>query len=527
MHTRCHFYFFRNSTAQRLLYFLLLVSFCLNVEAQYPDNIFPDTAYAPFYYGVASGDPLKTQVIIWTKVFVEKNIIQPQSIQWQVSPDSNFQIIVASGNGFAVSEHDYTFKVDVTSLQPGCQYFYRFITLDGKKSATGMAKTLPDDSVTNFKLAVVSCSSIWAGYFNAYRRIAERTDIDYVVHLGDYVYDYPDERQLNRMPAAPVKDCANLNDWRERHTYYLLDPDLRAARQNKTWIAEWDNHDTNVEAPGKQEEAIQAFYEYLPIRMPDTTQPEKIYKKFRFGALADLNMIDMFIYRGKEEYAPFKKSVLGNEQDAWLKNNLKQSDTRWHLIGNQEMMTDWLSEGAPDFVKKKRGNGRVFDPGNWNGFPEDRQRLYDFIDSNRIKNVVVLTGDIHMSFVMNMTGYPKDKARYNKRTGEGAVGVEITGPSVSRVNMKEVGVPGFLIPLVQNFSRRINPHHIWCQFSKHGYFTIDVTKQKCTAEFWYSKISKRTGKESFGKGFTITDGKNHWDKKTFSNVRKAKYNPVR
>ncbi len=492
--------------------FTLLAFYWAAAQSPYPDRIFADTAYSPFYYGVASGDPMQDRVILWTKVFTENSSITIP-LQWQIATDSGFQQIANQGEVLASATHGFCVKVDAGNLQPGYHYFYRFVTADGKMSQTGKAETLPDDFVKHFKLAVVSCSSIWAGYFNAYRRIAERPDIDFVIHLGDYVYDYPDERQLNRMPKVPLKDPGNLSDWREMHTYYLLDPDLRAARQNKTWIAEWDNHDTNVNDTGRVEDAIQAFYEYLPIRMQDKNHPEKIYRNFPFGALADLTMIDMFSYRGKEEYAPGKKSVLGLAQDAWLKNQLATSTAQWHLLGNQEMMTDWLSEGAPKFIAKKRGNGRVFDPGNWNGFPEDRQRLYDFIDSNHIKNTVVLTGDIHMSFVMNMTGYPKDKTRYNRKTGEGAVGVEVTGPSISRVNMKEAGVPGFLLPAVRNFSMRLNPHHVWCQFSKHGYFTLDVTPEKCVTEFWYSTIKKVTDQEKFARGYTVRNGVSHWDKK--------------
>lgn len=506
-----HKIFFHLAAMKKSFLFFLL-SACISVHAQYPDNIFPDTAHAPFVYGVASGDPSTTRVVIWTKL---QNIARTGEsfirLKWEVAADSAFSTILREGATLAKWENDYTVSIDVDSLLPDSRYFYRFIAFDGRTSVTGKARTLPGEGVKHLRLAAVSCSSIWAGYFNAYSRIAERDDIDFLVHLGDYVYDYADKQQLNRMPAEFPKDCASLYDWRERHSYYLLDPDLRAARQNKTWIAEWDNHDTDIEAPGKQEEAIRAFYEHVPIRMPDTLHPENIYRQFKFGTLADLNVIDMHLFRGKEEYAPGKKSVLGNEQHEWLKKQLLESTATWKLIGNQEMMNDWLSEGAPKFVK--RGNGRVFDPSNWSGFPEDRQRLFDFIDTNKIQNTVVLTGDIHMSFVIDMTGTPKDKTRYNKRTGQGAIGVEVTTPSVSRLNMKEAGVPGFLIPAVQNFSRKLNPHHVWCKFTKHGYLTLDVTPERCVAEFWYVPIHKKTTRQKFGRGYTVKVNTNRWERK--------------
>ncbi len=473
----------------------------------YPPNIFADSAFTPFLYGVASGDPTIDGFILWTKVETTEDM----GLLWQVSLDSAFNKIEKQGVVVAFSKSDFTAKTDIGGLKTDTKYFYRFVTPLGKISRVGIAKTLPGNSVTECKLAVVSCSSIWAGFFNAYRVIALRNDIDFLVHLGDYVYDYPDERQFNRMPSDTVRDCAGLADWRTRHKYYLLDPDLRLARQNKTWIAEWDNHDTDVEAPGKTEEAIQAFYEYLPIRMPDSLHPENIYRMFRFGELADLNMVDMHLFRGKEEYEPGKKSVLGLKQDAWLKNNLLNSHTQWHLIGNQEMMTDWLSSKAVQKITH-RGNGKLFDTSNWNGFPDDRNRFYDFLVKNNINNTVVLTGDIHMSFVMDMTATPRNKKLYSKRTGKGSVGVEITGPSISRVNMMEAGVPAGFIPAAQSISRSLNPHHRWCQFSKHGYFTINVTQQNCTVEFWFIPIDKITNTEKLGKKFSVLSEKNHWER---------------
>ncbi|MBK8658419.1 MAG: alkaline phosphatase D family protein [Bacteroidetes bacterium] len=404
----------------RLLPVLLVLVFASSrSKAQtYPERIYPDSSFAPFLHGVASGDPLTDRVIIWTKI--SKPQQKSNALKWEVSPDSNFITLVNSGTIQADTSHDFCVKTDVTGLKPGMHYYYRFKNSEGKSSPVGIASTLPATDVQQFKLAVVSCSSIWAGFFNAYKIIAHRPDIDYVVHLGDYVYDYPDDRQLKRMPDKPVKDCAGLEDWRERHSYYLLDPDLREARRCKTWIATWDNHDTDVEAPGKTEEAIQAFYEYLPIRMPDTLHPERIYRTFPFGQLADLHMIDMQLFRGKETFAEGKQSVLGNAQDFWLKEKLSGATSTWQLIGNQEMMTDWLSSKTV-YKLTKRGNGKVFDTGNWNGFPEDRQRLYDLLAEKKL-NTVVLTGDVHMSFRDEHDRHPKDNKRYNKRTATGAVG---------------------------------------------------------------------------------------------------------
>jgi len=501
-------------------YLLAISTYILSAQQTYPPNMYADTAFAPFLYGVASGDPLAHRVIIWTKLEVTDTTINQVPVSWQISRDSLFRGLNNSGTAVAYKQYDYTVKVDATELSQGETYYYRFITTDGKNSQVGIAKTLPPDTTTHFKLAVVSCSSIWSGYFNAYKRIAERSEIDYVIHLGDYVYDFVDKDEQVRMPTPYPTDPTTLDEWRERHKYYLLDPDLRAARQNKTWIAEWDNHDTDVNHKDNRQDAIETFYEYLPIRMPDYNHPERIYRTFHFGKLADLMMIDMHLFRGKEEYAPGEGSVLGNVQDDWFKKQLLTSTAKWKLVGNQEMMGSWMSEGLPKFINVP-GNGKVFDTGNWDGYPNDRARLYNYIDSNHINNFVVMTGDAHMSFVMDLTATPKDRHLYKRRTGKGAVGVEVLGPSISRGNMDErPSIPKAFIPLIQSISKDINPHHVWCQFTKHGYVTLDVTPERCRADFWYSDILKQTNKETFARGYQVKDGENHWRHKAIKRKQK-------
>ncbi len=497
----------------------------ISLPAQVVDyalNIYPDIDYAPFIYGVASGDPLQNKVIIWTKIQPEKNAQQQLEVQWQMSTDPAFTKLVNQGTAQISAETDFTLKVDVDGLQPGTDYFYRF-SFGEKFSAIGSAKTLPPENVEHVKLGVASCSSIWSGFFNAYRRISERPDIDFMVHLGDYAYDYADKDEKVRIvESAKPKDVASLAEWRERHAYYLLDPDLRAARQQKTWMVIWDNHDTDCEKPGTQADAIQAFYEYLPIRMPDSSKPERIYRSFRFGALAQLSMIDMFLFRGKEFYEPEKKSILGNAQDAWLKAQLLNSTSTWNLIGSQEMMGSWMkSKGAK--ILNLPGNELYFDPGGWDGYPHDRQRLYDYIKENGVNNIVVLSGDMHMSYIIDLAPFPKSKKLYNKRTGEGAVGVEFLPTSITRGNMDEAGIPKELIPAVQSISKGWNRHHLYNQFTKHGYGTLDITKERCVAEFWYSPILSVQQKEVFGRGYTVLNGANKWQRKFNKRRSKSTY----
>jgi alkaline phosphatase D len=343
------------------------------------------------------------------------------------------------------------------------------------------------------------------------------------VHLGDYVYDFVDREERRRMPAMEPREPHSPADWSALHTYYLLDPDLRAARQNKTWIAEWDNHDTHYKKRHDYSDGMKQYYEYMPVRMPDPRHPERIYRSFDFGGLAELDMIDMYLHRDSEQYAPGMKSILGAEQDRWFKARLVQSHDIWHLIGNQEMMGSWLSRGLPHFLHVP-GDGTYFDPGDWDGYNDDRNRLYDFIDSTHIHNFVALTGDAHMSFIIDLTRDPQNRKTYHRRTGMGAVGVEMLGPSISRGNMSDRSVvPRGTIPLVQSISRSVNPHHRWVNFARHGYCTLDVSRERCVGEFWYSDILERTSRETFGRGFTVRSGVSHWERRSNKSRRKSTY----
>jgi alkaline phosphatase D len=197
---------------------------------------------------------------------------------------------------------------------------------------------------------------------------------------------------------------------------------------------------------------------------------------------------------------------------------LQNSTSNWNLIGNQEMMGSWLSSKSK--VIKLPGDGTYFDPGNWDGYAHDRKRLFDFIKESKINNVIVLTGDAHMSFVTDLTTAPRNRKIYNRKTGEGAVGVEFLPTSISRGNMDESGVPKEFIPLFQSISKGWNPQHRFCQFSKHGYGTLDITKERCVAEFWYSPILSMQDVEFFGRGYTVKSGVNHWERKF--NKRRSK-----
>ena len=197
-----------------------------------------DPQFAPFYHGVASGDPLTDRIIIWTRLsdFVGAST----TVDWQMATDTTFTAIVNSGTANADSVNDYCVKVDVTGLLPDTYYYYRF-QKDGRKSLIGRTHTLPVGDIDSVRFALMSCQSYEAGFYNAHASVVNRNDIDAVVFVGDYIYEY--EGFGDNRTTEPPREILNLEDYRIRHSYYKLDTDLRRSMQNYPYICVWDDHE--------------------------------------------------------------------------------------------------------------------------------------------------------------------------------------------------------------------------------------------------------------------------------------------
>ena len=219
-------------------------SYDVSVLPTAPPSGYPEGMAAgcvPFAHGVASGDPTSDRVLLWTRVTADADL----AVQWEVATDAAFDTIVAQGEVTATAASDHTVQVEASGLDPATTYYYRFVA-DGSRSEVGRTRTAPGPGTDAVRLAVVSCSSIYSGFFNAYRRIAERDELDLLVHVGDYIYDFPDEDELIRIPDPFPESPNDLASWRATHAYHLTDPDLRAARAAHPWIMLWDNHDVDA-----------------------------------------------------------------------------------------------------------------------------------------------------------------------------------------------------------------------------------------------------------------------------------------
>lgn len=468
-----------------------------------------DSTLKPFYHGVASGDPLNDRVIIWTRVTPEDSV-ESIPVTWEIAEDPNFSSIYKSDTLSASATRDYTVKVDVDGLKPGQYYYYRFQAL-GKTSMTGRTKTiaLKADSI---RFAVVSCSNWEFGYFNAYDKIAKR-DVDAVVHLGDYIYEYAvggyGDSTINRK-HLPANEIVSLQDYRTRYSQYHTDKNLRLARQQHPFITIWDDHEVanNVFSEGAQNHqqvegdferrkaaAKQAYYEWIPIR-----EAKHHYRAFSFGSMVDLIMLDERL-EGRTKpvdslsdpsYTSEAQTMLGSEQLEWFKNTLSQSSTTWKVIGNQVIFSE-VDQSGP-YPSQPRNLD------SWDGYPVEQKGIFTFLKENKIPNTIFITGDTHASWAFEVA----DRKNYNAKTSAGAVAIELGTPSISSSNWNEYANDDTVKRGEQQLLKD-NPHLKYGNARDHGYLLLTLTSNKAIAEWWYiSTLREPTATEQLGKRMEVT-----------------------
>ncbi|MGP1835236.1 alkaline phosphatase D family protein [Shewanella frigidimarina] len=345
-----------------------------------------DVVSGQFLQGIASGDPAADAVILWTRVTpdVEGDI----TVSWEVATDSSFSQLVTNGQMITNQNRDYTVKVDAVGLEAGQQYFYRFKAGE-TVSEMGQTRTLPEGSVASVKLAVMSCANFPAGYFNVYEMAAQQNDLDAVVHLGDYLYEYARGEyasehavELGR-EVLPAGELFLLDDYRTRYSQYRSDASLQKLHAKVPFITVWDDHevandtwkdgaenhnDGEGDFDQRKQAALQAYFEWLPIRPWSEGNHEEIYRSFNYGNLVDLHMLDTRVLaRDKQlEYSQYidattgafnsstfladvtdtDRTLLGQTQLLWLQQTLLQSTAKWQVLGQQVLMGKMLMPAA-------------------------------------------------------------------------------------------------------------------------------------------------------------------------------------
>jgi alkaline phosphatase D len=466
------------------------------------------TEWAPFYHGVASGDPLADRVIIWTRVTPDNNGGDPIEVEWRIAKDTSMYDIVNQGTYTANETRDYTVKVDVDNLEPSTCYYFDF-KVGNDYSVRGRAITADVGDNDHVRFAVVSCSNYEYGYFNAYRAIADRNDINAVLHLGDYIYEYEVggySANIADRDHEPEHEIVTLDDYRLRYSHYRLDHDLQAVHQQYPFICVWDDHesanDSYVDGAENHDETTQgnwqirknnskqAYFEWMPIR--ENPGDSAIYRLIEYGDLINLYMLDTRL-EGRDEQVGASstelnnpdRTLLGEDQLEWLKNGLLNSTKQWNILGQQVMMAPLLAFGVP------------VNTDQWDGYPVERANILNHIMNNDIENIVVLTGDIHTSWAIDI---PLNG--YDASTGNNSAGVEFVTTSITSPGF-DLGVGGGLI---QSF----NPHVKYVNLNRRGYIVLDVNKERTQAEWYHvDNITTTTYTENLANAFYVNSGERH------------------
>jgi alkaline phosphatase D len=446
----------------------------------------------PFRLGVASGDPSPGGVVLWTRLAPDPLDPDPATpggmtpeavpVRWEIAEDELFRTIVQQGDTVARPELAHSVHVEVSGLRPGHDYFYRFRAV-GEISPVGRTRTAPNQTVRTVKFGFVSCQMYEHGFFTAYRHLADE-DLDVILHLGDYIYEYrpgvyPAPGGDARSHGLPT--AMNLTSYRLRHAVYRTDPDLQAAHAAAPWIVTWDDHDVadNYLDPRgdpaaflrRRAAAYQAYYEHMPLRGSSAPRGRemRVFRRLGYGDLLDLHVLDTRQYRNRPavpggtmlaspERDDPRRSILGDAQERWLTDGLSTSRARWQIIAQQVF-----------FSQREFAPGDMFQMDSWDGYPAARTRLLKTIAERRIRNPVVLTGDVHSNWAAEL------KADFND-PDSATLGTELVGTSISS------GGDGSDCHKDTGTILEDNPHLKF--FDNHrGYVRCTVTPENLQADF--------------------------------------------
>lgn len=474
-----------------------------------------------FAHGVASGDPLDDRVILWTRVSgIAAGDID---IDWQVATDRDFRWIVNEGRFRTDAERDYTVKVDAKGLPAGRTLYFQF-RVGEVLSPVGRTRTLPQGQLDAAAFAVVSCSNHPYGYFNVYREIAHRDNLDAVLHLGDYIYEYglgeyATERAeaLGRAPE-PRGRVVSLADYRARHAQYKADIDSQAMHAAHPMIAIWDDHEIANDAwsggaenhhdgegswTERRDAAIQAWLEWMPVRVAHRSGDTRIFRQYRFGDLLSLIMLDTRIH-GRDRQPDVGPDVtpesvgaalddrtrrlLGQSQERWLERALDDAaGSIWQVIAQQVMVSPTVSpdleplldleresmlsrEQLDEFIVASKDNPPML-LDTWNGYPEAREDFLQTLAEHAL-NPVVLSGDLHTSLAGALI----------PRTQTVPVAVEFMTSSVTSPGFAEY-LPQTEPGAVSAATLAHNPSLAYMETERRGWLLLKVSRQACIGEW--------------------------------------------
>lgn len=480
----------------------------------------------PFLHGVASGDPLPNSVILWTRVTPDRDALpgstlgDPTPVTWEIASDRGFTNVVGTGSVTTSAAHDHTVHIDAGGLQPETEYFYRFKISGGpwagKQSPIGRTKTAPARGahVSALDFAIGSCANWEAGYFSAYRDLAERGnsgELEFVVFLGDYIYEYETGGYAGKhgvvRPNHPEWEILTLEDYRIRYGQYRTDPNLQAAHGALPWIVMWDdhetannswregaeNHDPAQEGPwlSRRDAAMQAYFEWLPVRATNPSEQGHLYRTLNFGDLVQLTMMDLRTYRDSEtssaNFGDPNRTMLGSEQFNWVTSQIRQSTAKWNVLGNSVMVTPLKILTIPDNQEandavtyiKQQNSGSAINSDQWDGYAAERDKLLAEL-ANTNANTLFVTGDIHSEWANSIF-------HGDKEIGVELVCTSITSPNIDDLLTQKTGIEhapdNSTSLLVEKMLTDANPWVRHLDFDAHGYSIARMRSDEVTMDF--------------------------------------------
>ena len=454
----------------------------------------------PFSMGVASGSPDSSSVVLWTRLdpmaldaagLVDK----PIDVVWQMAHDEQFTRVVAKGVVVAEPAFGHAVHAEVGGLESARQYFYRFMTGDAITS-TGRTRTFPkpDAAVDRLRLSFASCQRWGDGYYSAYHHLAKE-DLDFVFFLGDYIYEYP-------ASIPPIRETTGgwvntLQDYRARDALHKSDPNLQAAHAAFPWMMIWDDHEVQndyageiqghsgapvTDFPARRLAAYQAYYENMPVRrasfaklLTQQSHQARLFDRIAYGRLANLFSLDDRQYRDRQVcnrdnsfgsgmieaskcpvWTDPSRTLLGFDQEAWLKTQFSNSKTQWNVIAQQTLFGTRVSE--------VKGVEKLWNDG-WDGYDSARQRMIGSMVETKLTNPIMVGGDVHENWVGHI------KADYNDPKSA-IIGAEFCGTSIT-------SKPGTTQEQANQALVR-NPHFVYANTEYRGYGVMDFTLKGVT-----------------------------------------------
>ncbi len=498
-----------------------------------------------FTHGVASGHPGPDSITLWTRYASGDG--RPATLKLDIATDAGMTSIIKRSKAVAGPETWGTAQAHVTGLPTKGWLFYRFTAPDGSMSPVGRTRTLPKGPLSRFNVAVFSCSNKPFGWFNAYAHCAARDDIDLVVHLGDYIYEYPaghypePDVAVAGRDMLPVNELLHLDDYRQRYASYRIDPGLQELHRLFPMVAIWDDHeianDTWLHGAEnhqpdegdfelRKKAATKAHREWLP-------QPPHMYHRYDIGDLVSLITLDTrdegrekqldlgaALKDGKAGLLAFrdgpwndpKRTLMGFPQEKWFADTIKASvkdGQKWQLVAQQIVMGNlytpkdavgWLGadagKRAQGFVNGGIAAAAAGIPGNmdsWGGYPQARKRLLQAAQAANA-DMVVVSGDSHNAWAF-------DLAEGGKPAGVEFGGQSVTSPGYEAALKADPAV-------IRAGLVAANPEMKWCDTSRRGYLTVAFTPESARCDWVFmSTIRDRTLATGAGQAATVQRGK--------------------